>query len=218
MFEALLTGLSLGLLLAISIGPIIFAIIKQSLNNGYRGGFLFVAGVSFSDVLMVFVCNFLSSLFQSALKHQTIIGICGCLLLLTMGLYTLFFKKLPSENVPITTTVAFSKSKQVGIFFSGFFMNILNPGVIIFWLLTTAKVANQALQTNNPLQYLLLVYLTCLLFVLSTDVLKVLLAAKIRTKLTTHNLHIFNKISGFILVAFGIALGYATLTHRIATH
>ena len=46
MFEALLKGLTLGLLLSISVGPVIFSIIKQSLNNGHRGGIAFILGVS----------------------------------------------------------------------------------------------------------------------------------------------------------------------------
>ena len=45
MFEALLKGLTLGLLLSISVGPVIFSIIKQSLNNGHRGGLAFIIGV-----------------------------------------------------------------------------------------------------------------------------------------------------------------------------
>jgi threonine/homoserine/homoserine lactone efflux protein len=218
MLEALLTGLSLGLLLAVSIGPIIFAIIKQSLNYGKKGGFLFIAGVSFSDVFLVLVCNVLSSFFQSALKHQTIIGVCGSVLLLTMGFYTLFLKKALKENDTLTEKIIFSKGRQIGIFLSGFFMNILNPGVFVFWLFTTAKVQVQAQGQSNPNFYLFLVYATCLLFVLSTDIAKVFLAGKIRTKLTTKNLHIFNRISGLILVIFGFALGYATLTYKVMEH
>jgi threonine/homoserine/homoserine lactone efflux protein len=38
MFEAVLKGITLGLLLTISVGPVVFSIIKQSLNNGHRGG------------------------------------------------------------------------------------------------------------------------------------------------------------------------------------
>jgi len=37
MIEAVLKGLGFGLLLSIAVGPVLFSIIKQSLNNGYRG-------------------------------------------------------------------------------------------------------------------------------------------------------------------------------------
>jgi threonine/homoserine/homoserine lactone efflux protein len=50
MFAPILKGLLLGLILSISIGPVIFAIIKQSLTYGKRSGYAFVAGVSTSDI------------------------------------------------------------------------------------------------------------------------------------------------------------------------
>ena len=50
MIAPLLKGLLLGFLLSISIGPVIFAILKQSLTNGRKAGYVFVAGVSASDI------------------------------------------------------------------------------------------------------------------------------------------------------------------------
>ena len=43
MIAALAKGFALGLLLSISVGPVIFSVIKQSLNNGHKGGFAFIA-------------------------------------------------------------------------------------------------------------------------------------------------------------------------------
>ena len=51
--EAILKGIAMGLLLALSVGPVIFTIIKQSINNGRAGGFSFVIGVWISDFLPV---------------------------------------------------------------------------------------------------------------------------------------------------------------------
>ena len=55
--EAFLKGITLGFLLSIAVGPVIFSIIKQSLNNGHRGGMAFVAGVSASDIALVLISN-----------------------------------------------------------------------------------------------------------------------------------------------------------------
>ena len=46
---------------------------------------------------------------------------------------------------------------------------------------------------------------------LGTDILKVLLAGKIRNRLTPHNIHIINRINGIILIVFGIALIWGLL-------
>lgn len=218
MIEAIITGLTLGLLLAISIGPIIFAIIKQSLNNGYKGGFCFVAGVSSSDVVIVLVCNLLTSLFAQAVKHQLMIGVLGSAFLLVIGIYTLFFKKVMIDDNGALVEKVFSKKQLLGIFFSGFFMNMLNPAVFIFWLAATAKIQSQIIGELHPLRYLVTVYVVCLAFVLSTDIAKVLLAGKIRPKLTPHNLHLINKISGIVLVVFAISLAWATLNYKVVGH
>jgi threonine/homoserine/homoserine lactone efflux protein len=64
MIEAIISGLTLGIFLAISVGPVIFAIIKQSITNGRKGGYAFVAGVSSSDIAIVLVCNLLNTVFH----------------------------------------------------------------------------------------------------------------------------------------------------------
>ena len=63
MLAPLIKGLVLGLILSISVGPVIFAIIKQSIYNGHKAGYIFVAGVSASDISLVIACNFFTSLF-----------------------------------------------------------------------------------------------------------------------------------------------------------
>ena len=98
MFAPILKGLLLGLILSISIGPVIFAIIKQSLTNGKRAGYAFVAGVSTSDISLLLVCNLFTSLFELVLEHKATIALLGAGFLLITGLYTLFFKKIVIEN------------------------------------------------------------------------------------------------------------------------
>jgi threonine/homoserine/homoserine lactone efflux protein len=53
------------------------------------------------------------------------------------------------------------------------------------------------------------VFATCLIFILCGDIAKVLLANKIRSRLTPHNIHIVNRISGVIFIGFGIALTWS---------
>ena len=53
MIAPLLKGLVLGIFLAISVGPVIFAILKQSINYGHKAGYIFVAGISVSDISLV---------------------------------------------------------------------------------------------------------------------------------------------------------------------
>ena len=95
-------------------------------------------------------------------------------------------------------------------------MNTLNPGLIVFWFAATATITADSKLMNHPEQYRLIVFLTALIFNLSADFSKVLLANKIRNKLTPHNIHLINRISGVILIVFGIVI-VITIFMRDAT-
>ncbi len=199
MLEAMLKGLTFGLLLSIAVGPVLFSIIKQSLNNGHRGGFAFIIGVSVSDISLVLVSNIFTELFNSLKEYKTEIGVAGCVLLVSMGVYFLFFKKV-KVNEEGKQVFKFRKSDYVKIFLSGYFMNTLNPAVFIFWITTSTAIISHSVQQR------IVIFVTCLVWMLGTDILKVLLAGKIRNRLTPHNIHIINRINGIILIVFGIAL------------
>ena len=209
----LIKGLVLGIFLAISVGPVIFAILKQSINNGHKAGYVFVAGISISDISLVLVCNFFTSLFNSALNHRTFIAVAGSVFLVVMGVYTLFFKKVKTDEDNNIVHKEFKLRDYVGVFLSGFFINILNPGVFIFWFAWTAAILADSLTAANPLEYRAIVFGTCLLFVLTTDIAKVALASRLRSKLTPKTLRTINKISGIILIGFGIVLGWGILAY-----
>jgi threonine/homoserine/homoserine lactone efflux protein len=210
--EPILKGLLLGLILSISIGPVIFAIIKQSLTNGKRSGYAFVAGVSSSDFILLFICNVFTSLFNLVLNHKSSIALAGAGFLLLMGLYTLFFKKLKLENMGIGGVNKAIRIKDlVSSYFSGFLMNTLNPSVFLFWFAWTAAINTSADETPNPLQYKLIVFGTCLCFVLLSDLIKVFLAGKLRPRLTEKNLLWINRISGMIILIFSAVLLYSAL-------
>ncbi|OIR05065.1 LysE type translocator [mine drainage metagenome] len=204
MIAAFIKGILLGIMLAISVGPVIFSIIKQSINNGHKGGFTFVAGVSASDITMVVVSQLFTELFRTLLEFKKPIGIGGSILLIVIGLYVLLFKRVVVDEDG-KQKIKMSKRDYVRTFFSGYFMNTLNPGVIGFWLVIATSVVDLSFS------YRLVMFSTCLIFVLATDIAKVFLAGSIRQKLTPHNIHIINKISGLILMGFGLALIWGTL-------
>jgi threonine/homoserine/homoserine lactone efflux protein len=214
MLAPLMKGLVLGIFLAISVGPVIFAILKQSLLNGHKAGYIFVAGISTSDITLVLICNVFTTIFISALNHKTFIAVAGGILLVLMGLYTLFFKKVKSEEESSENDKKFRKRDFAAIFLSGFFINILNPGVLLFWFAWSAAILADSQSVPNPLQYRAIVFGTCLLFVLLSDIVKVALAARLRSKLTHRILVKFNTVSGLILIGFGIALFWGILAYN----
>ena len=97
MINALVKGITLGLLLAISVGPIVFTVIKQSLNNGTRGGLAFIAGISVSDILLVIFANLFTNLFDVLNAHKKTLAVVASVFLIIVGIYYLFFKKSESK-------------------------------------------------------------------------------------------------------------------------
>ncbi|AYD48054.1 MAG TPA: LysE family translocator [Arachidicoccus soli] len=218
LFSSIIKGIAIGLMLSVSVGPVIFAIIKQSINNGHRGGIAFIAGVSMSDIILVSLCNFFTQLFSSTGAFEKIIGFGGSFFLIGLGLYNLFLKKSITKQDEEVIKVKLSKRGIVSIFFSGFLMNTLNPAVILFWIATSASIMVSAKTFPHEIQYRILVFLTCLIFNLCVDISKVFLAGKIRNRLTPHNIHIINRISGVIFIIFGCVLLYGIYTGHVLSH
>jgi threonine/homoserine/homoserine lactone efflux protein len=214
MLAPIIKGLLLGLILSISLGPVIFAILKQSITNGRRAGYIFVAGVSTSDIGLLLIANIFTSIFLLVLDHKAFIAMAGAGFLLLLGLYTLFFKKIKIEYDEKGEEKVFRKRDYLGIYISGFLMNTLNPSVFIFWFAWTAAIGASAAETNNPIQYKFLVFATCLVFLLLSDLIKVALASRLRPSLTEKNLIWINRLSAIIILVFSAALFWGALKYK----
>jgi len=214
MVAPIIKGLLLGLILSISLGPVIFAILKQSITNGRKAGYLFVAGVSTSDIGLLLIANIFTNIFLLVLDHKAFIAMAGAGFLLLLGLYTLFFKKIKIEYDEKGEEKVFRKRDYLGIYISGFLMNTLNPSVFIFWFAWTAAIGASAAETNNPVQYKFLVFATCLVFLLLSDFIKVALASRLRPSLTEKNLIWINRLSAIIILVFSAALFWGALKYK----
>lgn len=204
MIAAIVAGLGLGLFLSLSVGPVIFAIIKYSINNGFKAGISFALGVSFSDIMFVLIGNLATSFISDLEEYKRSIGVGGGFLLIGMGLYGLLFKKIKISTGDERPEM-FRTHDYLKIWLAGFLMNTLNPGVIIFWL--GVCVANSATAVSHRL----IMYGVCLALVLSADILKVFVSDKIRHKLTISNVVWLNRIAGVSMIIFGVVLLYKVL-------
>ena len=199
-FEAIIKGLAMGLLLALSVGPVIFTVIKHSINNGKAGGFSFVVGVWVSDFILIVLSNAFSEMVTRLMDYKMEIGTIGSAFLIGMGLYYLFLKKVhlhPEDlNLP-----PMKSSDHAKIALQGFLLNTLNPAVMAFWLTAATAIAI----THTPTERII-IFSTALALNIAADILKVRLAGKLRKKLTLKNVRLINKISGLILLIFGTVL------------
>ncbi|MFZ4753664.1 MAG: LysE family translocator [Chitinophagaceae bacterium] len=198
MYTAFYLGCGFGLFMAVSVGPTIFAIIKYSITYGWRAGMSFVIGVSLSDSIYVLLANIASAWLSGLMNHEKTIGYLGAVLLIIFGLYGFFKKIKVTRNRNDDAKV--SSRDYFKIFASGFLMNTLNPGVIITWITAVAAISTMTAA------YRLVFFITCLGIILGFDFLKVLLAQRIRKRLTPRNIIYLNRISALCLVVIGIVL------------
>jgi len=205
MTEAIFKGIGLGLILAVSVGPVIFTILKQSINNGQQGGFSFVGGVWISDIIWVIISNLFSSLVAELLNYKVTIGVVGAAFVFCLGIFYVFFKRVQvdANNVIV---IDFGRKDFTKAFMSGFIINTLNPSVIFFWLINTTAFAS-----SHSLSERIVLFGVCMGVNILADILKVMMAAKIRHRLTPHNINIINKVSGSILIIFAISIAYGIL-------
>src|SRR6516164_8681774 len=96
--DAVLKGTLLGLFMAISVGPTLFAIIKYSLDNSYKAGIAFILGVSVSDIMYVSIANSAAGWLENLRAYEKYIAYGGACILIVVGLSGLFRKHVPKET------------------------------------------------------------------------------------------------------------------------
>lgn len=200
--DAVIKGLLLGLFMAISVGPTLFAVLRYSLNHSYRAGVAFVVGVSVSDILYVAVANVAASWLEALSGYQRPVALGGAIILIVIGLAGTLKKYKPRR--PSAKVLAISGGHYFRIWLSGFLINTINPGVIITWLAAVTATAN----TSST--YRIVLFSCCLGLILSVDFLKVFLADAIRRKLTVRRVMYLQKTSAICILLIGLALLIST--------
>ncbi len=204
MIAIILKGLGLGLLLSVSVGPVLFTIIKLSLKNGHKAGFAFAGGVSLSDTFLVICGNMAAELVRAALHFEMTIALAGAAILFIMGAWSFFFRKDPKmDNKPLAPELR--KRDMAKYAMQGFLINTLNPGAMFFWLTTCTAFAYMPLGERS------LLFGSCLFVVIAVDWSKVVLSGQLRKWLTPHTLHIINRVSAIILMGFGLVIAGSVL-------
>jgi threonine/homoserine/homoserine lactone efflux protein len=233
MFAAIYEGILLGLVLAFSFGPGFFALINTGIKSGFRQGAALAIGIVCSDLFLVLLIYILLSFGASGIlsnpKNQSFIGVIGGIVLIIYGSINFYHKTPKTEtqaednsninHLNIETSIHVpgeekfiekipkgqknTSSLWLGV--KGFFINLLNPFVWIFWLATASAVGSKFEFSKIKI----IVFFTCTLgVIISTDLLKVFVAGKIKKFLTQKIMRNVNYVSGVILIAFGLYLIY----------
>lgn len=197
MIQLVLSAVGLGIMLSlVFIGPVFFLLIETSFSRGPRHALAFDVGVITADATCIFAAYYASHDLVTLIdKHPGFYRITA-FLILGYAVYMLLSKtssKIQNEEKLITTN-------YFKTFINGYFFNIMNIGVVLFWLVTVISVRNSYPSTEEFFLYLGIVVLTYLFI----DFFKIILAKQFHDKLSDNVVNLIRKIVGGILIIFSI--------------
>jgi len=195
-FHYLIKGLLIGLSVAAPVGPIGVLTIKRSLSEGRLSGFVTGMGAALADTVYGAVAGFGLSAISGFLMAQAFwLKLVGGLFLLYLG-----YKALMSR--PASKEAEINSKGLLGNFISTFFLTVTNPSTIFSFLAIFAGLGLGAEKNDYPHALLLVlgVFLgsSAWWLILSSAV------GSLRTKIRPVHLLWINRLSGLLILGFGI--------------
>jgi threonine/homoserine/homoserine lactone efflux protein len=203
MINDIITGIPWGIFLSFMIGPVFFILLETSITKGFRAALVFDLGVVLGDVFFIAIAYLGSYRLIESLKDKPALFMFGGMLMLAYGIIS--FIKLKKEGKIKYELIdkEIIKKKYGSLFIKGFFLNIINIGVLGFWLAIIISVGPKLeMQTSRMMTFFTSVILSYLLI----DCIKIILAKQLKSKMTPTNILKVKKGISIILIIFGIVL------------
>lgn len=197
MFEAIILGVGAGLISSFLTGPVFFAMIKTSIEKGFKAGLSLASGVILSDIVLISVILFGAQFFEYKESFDKYVGIIGGVFIVGVGIYYLFSKV--KINYTEGDTIKVSKRNYV---LKGFLMCLLTPSTLMFWVVVSGIISVKL----NSLPEKILCFLIAMSTQLAVDAVKTFYASKLRYKIKESTLKKVNKAAGIIIIGFAVWL------------
>jgi threonine/homoserine/homoserine lactone efflux protein len=199
--HALFEGIILGITVSISVGPAMLALLQTSIKHGIKTGIFLALGIFTSDLIVVIGAYFGASQIVTNQDTHQIFGIIGGSVLIIFGLFQSLRRVQMNEQVEAINEIKIKKPGVLRYYFRGFVLNIANPFLWAFWI--TSVIAISSSYGGNKLAVVLF-FSGTLGTVLSLDILKAILANKIKVNTNPYIKLWINRIVGLIFILFGI--------------
>ena len=194
----------IGFFMAFMIGPVFFTLIQTSILKGARAAISFDLGVVLSDLSFILIAYYGSRSLLEKIKDDPRIFFISGLVLIIYGLITYLEKEKKKEVLASAKALNIGiKNNYLSLFFKGFFLNFINVGVLAFWL-GIVLVIGPILKMDQP--SIFCYFGTILTSYFLTDLGKIFLAKKLKTKMTPLVINQTKKIMGIILIFCGVFL------------
>lgn len=202
MFDDILTAIPFGIILAFTIGPVFFVLLETGATKGFRSALIFDLGVVFADIIFIVIAFYSTNNLRDKIKDDPSFLIFGGALLVVYGIIS-FIKTSKSFRSIVKEYHKVEIQKDYGkLFIKGFLLNFINIGVLLGWL--GFIVLGDSLTTSENGDIIFIVTMITSYFI--TDVFKILVAKKLKDKLTPRRIFKTKKIIALVILGFGILL------------
>jgi len=194
--QIVLQGIITGLVLSIFVGATFFMLIETSMTRGFRSALWFDLGVLSCDALIIATVYFFTSWITRMLAHNMYFNMAGGIAFVGFGINYILSRRRDIAAVKPENSI-------LKLFLNGFFINLLNPSVVIFWLGTVAVAITQLNLTGHKA----LVYFASTLGVVAIlDVTKAWFAYRLSSYLSPKILRNIYFVSGIIMISLGVVI------------
>lgn len=202
MLHDILKAIPIGIILALTVGPVFFVLLETSVTKGFRAAFTFDLGVILADVIFILIAFYSTSSILDKVKDDPNLLVFGGAILLVYGLISYIktsnsFREIFREHHSLNI-----KKNYTALFFKGFLLNFINIGVLGGWI--TAIFFAKSLTTSDKGVFVFIS--TVLLTYLAVDIIKITLAKKLKHKLTPRVVFKMKKIISLIIIGIGAIL------------
>jgi threonine/homoserine/homoserine lactone efflux protein len=202
MFDGLAYAVLYGFILAFAVGPVFFITIETSITKGFRSALTFDLGAIFADVVFIIFAYYSTNQILEKIKDDPNLIIFGGLILLAFGVISYIktsksFRKIVREHYDVDP-----KKNLIGLFIKGFLLNFINFGVLAGWI-GVIIMANAVTSTDEGV---IIFLATVLISMVITDIAKILLAKKLKNKMTPRFIFKTKKWVSILIIIFGAVM------------
>ncbi len=202
MFDDILTAIPFGIILAFTIGPVFLVLLETSATKGVRSALIFDLGVILADIIFIIIAFYSTNNLRGKIGNDPSFLVFGGALLMVYGLISFIktsksFRSIVKEYYKVEIKKGYGK-----LFVKGFLLNFINIGVLLGWL--GFIVLGDSLTTSKNGDIIFISSMLASYFV--ADLIKIIIAKRLKTKLTPRLIFKIKKIITIVIFGFGILL------------
>ncbi len=199
MLNTILIGIVIGLFTSVPVGPLGILTIQRTLNRGRWHGVITGLGASTSDLIYAAIVGFSMSFITDFIDaHQFWIQIAGSVIVVFFGVHVF----LSNPSAQLSSVKKSSKSDYISDYLSAFGLCFSNPLIIFIFIGLFAQF--NFFESGQTWYENAIGMLSILIGAFSWWLTLTLIVSKLRSRFNVRGLWILNKITGAILVLFGV--------------